>query len=48
MSVFCNEIAKFVKISCYLLKKIGVQESFMYRVLLLLEINGTLEAHFRE
>lgn len=27
-----------------LLKKIGVQESFMYEVLLLLEINGILES----
>lgn len=37
-----------MKISFYLLEKIGVQEYFMYRVLLLLEINGILEAHFRE
>lgn len=47
-SVFCIEMAKFVKISFCLLKNLGVQESFMYRVLLLLEINGIFRSPFQE
>lgn len=46
-SVFCSEITNLVKISFYLLKKIGVQESFVYEVLLLLEMNGILRDLFQ-
>lgn len=47
-SVFCNEITNLVKISFYLLKRIGMQESFVYEELLWLEMNGILEIYSRE
>lgn len=46
-SVLYIDMAKFVKIFFCLLKNLGLQESFVYRVLLLLEINGIFRSSFQ-